>query len=96
MTKIIPDEVKVAAKRAFVRTTFQGYEAALAVGISANVVIGVVRGEADLLALGVTAAVAVVSPPLAGLRSYLSITRKGIPDEYQVEPAQVRGRYAAD
>lgn len=96
MTKTIPDEVKTAAKRGFIRTMYQGYEAVLAVGISANVLVGLIRGDADLLTLGVTTAVALVAPPLAGLRSYLSITRKGIPEEYQVDPEQRRGRYAAD
>lgn len=39
MTKLIPDEVKTAAKRGFIRTTAQGYEGVLAAGISANIVV---------------------------------------------------------
>lgn len=80
---IIPEATKLAAKRGFIRTTMQGYEALLAVGLTANAIVGAIRGEADLLVLGVTAAVAVVSPPLAGLRSYLSIAREGIPGDYE-------------
>lgn len=87
MTTIIPAATKLAAKRGFIRTMYQGYEGVLAVGISANVVVGLIRGEADVLTIGVTAAVAVLAPPLAGLRSYLSITRKGIPEDY--EPAAI-------
>ncbi len=92
MSNLIPDEVKTAAKRGFIRTMFQGYEGVLAAGISANVVVGLVRGEADWVTIGVTAAVTIIAPPLAGLRSYLSITRKGIPEEYQPATA----RHAAD
>jgi hypothetical protein len=80
---IVPAATKLAAKRAFIRTTLQGYEALLAVGITANAVLAIVRGEVDMVTLGVTAAVAVAAPPLAGLRSWVSITRKGIPEDYQ-------------
>jgi hypothetical protein len=80
---IVPAATLLAAKRAFVRTMFQGYETVLAVGLSANLVVGLVRGEVDMLVLGVTAAVALISPPLAGLRSWLNITRNGIPEEYE-------------
>lgn len=80
--KIVSAETRLAAKRGFVRTTLQGYEGVLYAGVSANVVLGVIRGEADLVTLAVTAAVAVLAPPIAGLRSYISIYRKGIPTEY--------------
>lgn len=79
---LIPAATRRAAAAGFLRTTLQGYEATLAVGLSANVIIGIARGEADVLALAVTAAVAILAPPLAGLRSWMSITRKGIPDAY--------------
>lgn len=79
---LVPTAVKTAAKRAFIRTMFQGYESVLAIGLSANVVISLVRGEVDVLTLGVTAAVTVLAPPLAGLRSWLNITRNGIPKDY--------------
>lgn len=81
-TEIIPSSTKLAAKRGFIRTTMQGYEATLAVGLSANVILSLVRGEVDLVAAAVTAGVAIAAPPLAGLRSWLSITRNGIPADY--------------
>lgn len=79
---IVPAAVKLAAKRGFIRTTLQGYEALLAVGVTANAVLAIVRGEVDPVTLGVTAAVAIIAPPLAGLRSWVSITRNGIPEDY--------------
>lgn len=83
MTKIVPDSVRLAAKRGFVRTTSQAYATALAGGISATAVLAVVTGEVPLLATVITWGVAVVSPLAAGAASYLSIVSKGIPDEYQ-------------
>lgn len=80
---IIPAAVKLAAKRAFIRTMFQGYESVLAIGLSANVVVGLIRGEVDVLVLAVTGAVTLLAPPLAGLRSWLNITRNGIPKDYE-------------
>lgn len=79
---LVPAAVQLAAKRAFIRTLFQGYESVLAIGLSANIVLGLIRGEVDVLTLGVTAAVTVLAPPLAGLRSWLNITRNGIPKDY--------------
>lgn len=81
-TPIIPEPVKLAAKRAFVRTTYQAYAATLSAGIAATAIIGVVRGEVDLLETAVTAGVAVLAPPVAGLAAYLSVSSKGIPDDY--------------
>lgn len=92
MTSIVPDATRVAAKRGFVRTTAQSYAATLTTGISASVVLGVVSGEVELVPTVVTLGVAVVSPLIAGLASYLSILSSGIPDDYQ--PAQV-GDHAA-
>lgn len=80
---IVPAAVKLAAKRAFIRTMFQGYESVLAIGLSANLVVGLIRGEVDVLVLGVTGAVTLLAPPLAGLRSWLNITRNGIPKDYE-------------
>ena len=83
MSKIVPEHVRLAAKRGFVRTTAQGYAATLSGGIAASTIISVVTGEVDLLTVGVTFGVALVAPFVAGLASYLSITSSGIPDEYQ-------------
>lgn len=80
---IVPAGVKLAARRAFWRTTLQGYEALLYVSVTAQAVLSLVRGEVDLLVLGVNVAVAVAAPPVAGLRAWVSITRKGIPEDYE-------------
>lgn len=82
MTDIIPAGVKLAAKRAFVRTTYQAYAATLSAGIAATAIIAVIRGQVDLIETAVTAGVAVLSPPVAGLAAYLSVSSKGIPDDY--------------
>lgn len=74
--------MKLAAKRAFVRTTTQAYAAMLAAGVTATAVLAVIRGDVDLVETAVTAAVTVAAPPLAGLQAYLSVTSKGIPEEY--------------
>lgn len=79
---VVPAATKLAAKRGFIRTTAQSYAATLSGGIAVNVVLGIVTGEVDLLTVGVTLGVALVSPPVAGLASYLSIIGKGVPEEY--------------
>lgn len=83
---VVPADTKLAAKRGFVRTTAQGYAATLSGGIATSAVLSIVQGEIDLLTVGVTLGVALVSPLLAGLASYLTITSKGVPGEYQAEP----------
>lgn len=84
---VIPASTKLAAKRGFIRTTAQSYATALAGGITATVVLGVVTGEVALVPTIVTAAVTLVSPVLAGAASYLSILSNGIPEDY--EPAAI-------
>lgn len=81
--KTIPDQLKLAAKRGFIRTTTQAYSTALAGGISATAILAIVTGEVPLVAQLVTIGVALVSPLAAGAASYLSILSKGIPDDYQ-------------
>jgi len=99
----IPSAVIKAAKRGFVRATAQAYSAALAGGISAAVIITAIQGGPNLLALGITAGVAVVSPLLAGAASYLSIIAKGVPDAYAEgavasvdDPAGLASQYLAE
>ena len=79
---IVPASVKLAAKRGFIRTTFQALAATLTTGVSATVVLGVVSGEVEVIPTAVTLAVALVSPFIAGAASYLSITANGIPNDY--------------
>jgi len=79
---LIPESVKLAAKRAFIRTTYQAYAATLGAGVSATVILGIVTGQVDPVATGVQFGVALAAPPLAGLVAWLNVTSKGIPDEY--------------
>lgn len=93
MPNIIPLNTKKAAKRGFVRTTAQGYAATLSGGVTVTAILAIATGEVDLLTAGVTLGVALVSPLLAGVASYLSITSKGIPEDYEGEsPAQPEGQ----
>lgn len=78
----ISPATRTAANKAFIRTTLQGYEGILAAGLGVNFVLALVRGEVDLLTLGVTAVVTLVSPPIAGLSAWLGMLAKGVPAEY--------------
>lgn len=80
---IVPAAVKLAAKRGFVRTTTQALAATLTTGVSAAAVLRVVTGETEIVPTVITLAVALVSPFIAGLASYLTITSQGIPGEYK-------------
>lgn len=80
---VVPADVKTAAKAAFVRTTSQAYSTALAGGISATLILSLIRGEASWLEMAITWAVAIVSPLLAGVAAYLSVVAAGIPEAYQ-------------
>lgn len=79
---VVPQATRLAAKRGFVRTTAQSYAATLGGGITVTAVLAILTGQVDMLTAGVTLGIAVVSPPLAGLASYLSILSKGIPEVY--------------
>lgn len=78
----IPANVKIAAKRGFIRTTAQAYAATLTTGISASVVLGIVTGEVEIVPIAITIGIALVSPLLAGAASALSILSDGIPKDY--------------
>lgn len=92
MSKVIPDQTRLAAKRGFIRSTAQAYATAIAGGISTTALLALVAGEVPLLATIITWAVAAVSPLGAGLASYLDILSKGIPEDYQDDGPV--GRYA--
>ncbi|MCT2085028.1 hypothetical protein M3D75_02760 [Microbacterium enclense] len=83
--KLIPADAQIAAKRGFIRTTAQAYSTALAGGISASVILGVVAGEVQLVPTLIVAGVTLVSPLLAGGASYFSILSRGIPAAYTPE-----------
>ena len=86
-TNLIPADTLLAAKRGFIRTTAQAYSTSLAGGISTTVILSVVTGEVALVPTLITAAVAAVSPLLAGGASFLSILSKGVPGDYQAAAA---------
>lgn len=82
-TSVIPAALNLAAKRAFIRTTYQAYAATLTTGIpSAAAIVALIQDPTGWLLAGVTLALAVVSPPLAGLASFASIISKGLPADY--------------
>lgn len=93
MTSIIPADVKLAAKRGFIRTTYQAYAATLGAGLpSAIAIVALIQDPTGWLLAGITVGLALVSPPAAGVASYLSITAKGLPDDYlpaAIEQAQL-------
>lgn len=79
---LVPAAVRLAAKRAFVRTTYQAYAATLGAGISATVILGIITGQLDPIATAIQAGVAIAAPPLAGLVAWLNVTSNGIPKDY--------------
>lgn len=81
-TKVIPVNVRLAAKRGFVRTATQALASVIPLGAIAIPA----TGDA-LLSVGLMAGGAVVSAALAGSASALSIISKGIPMEYQAASA---------
>lgn len=96
MSTLVPAATQIAAKRGFIRTTAQAYAATIpAGGVSAAVLASVVANP-DPVALIITAAAALLSPPLAGLASYLSILSKGIPEDYTLDAATDARHLAAD
>lgn len=80
--RVIPPAVTLAAKRGFIRTTAQAYAATIPTGgISAAAVLTLIQNP-DPWAIAATAAAALITPPLAGLASFLSIIGKGVPADY--------------
>lgn len=76
---IVPSAVERAARRGFVRTTSQ----ALSTSIPAAGITGAALSGADPKAIGWAVAAAVLSSIAAGVRSYLSMIAKGIPEDYR-------------
>lgn len=85
MADLIPDTVKLAAQRAFIRTTAQAYSTS----ISASLVIAVVDllvTPGNWLVTVVAVLTALVTPLAAGAAAYFSWIHKGlegIPSEYE-------------
>lgn len=85
MTKLVPADASVAAKRGFIRTTAQAYAATIpSGGITAGVIASTINNPDTVLILSVVGS-ALLSPLLAGLASYFSILSSGIPADYRPE-----------
>ncbi|WP_029153483.1 hypothetical protein [Microbacterium gubbeenense] len=76
--KVVPADVRLAAKRGFVRTATQALSSVIPLGAIAIPT----TGDA-LLGIGLAAGGALVSAALAGAASALDIISKGVPEEYQ-------------
>lgn len=79
---VIPPDTKLAAKRGFIRTTAQAYATSFAGGISATTIIALVSQTEPWLPILITWIVAIITPILSGLASYLDILSKGVPSDY--------------
>lgn len=75
---LIPTAVERAARRGFIRTTYQ----ALATSIPTAGVTGAVLSSADPVVIAWSLGAAVLSSVGAGVVSYLSMVAKGIPEDY--------------
>jgi len=80
MGKIVPQGVRDAARRAFVRTTAQAYGASIPTAITVGVISDALDSPGKA---AVTVAAGVLSPLLAGAASYFSFIGQGIPAEYE-------------
>lgn len=91
MTKLVPADAQVAAKRGFIRTTAQAYAATIpSGGLTAGVISATITNPDPILLISVVGS-ALLSPLLAGLASYFSILSNGIPADYKIEiPPQVQ------
>lgn len=75
--RIIPAATRLAARRGFIRTFYQGLASAIP---TTAIALGTTGEWWAGVALGVAGAV--VSALLAALASYWSISARGIPDDY--------------
>lgn len=76
--KLVPANVRLAAKRGFLRTTYQ----ALATTIPTAGITGAALSSADPVVIGWAVGAGILSSVGAGLVSWLQITASGIPGEY--------------
>lgn len=87
---VIPPAAKLAAKRAFWRTTAQGYATSITGSLIVSAV-SLITNQEDWLMVVVAIITAIVTPPAAGLAAYNQWLAKGIPDEY--EEAAIERRF---
>ena len=79
---MIDQTVRIAAKRAFIRTLAQGYESALAGLTVSAAAIGAFVDQPNWTALTVAAGVFLLSPFVGAARAYFNIIGNGVPPEY--------------
>jgi len=93
MGKIIPAATRLAAKRAFVRTTTQAYGASIPTALTVGLISDAL---ADPAKAAITVAAAALSPLLAGAASYFSFLGQGIPTEYDATSTAFSKPYPED
>lgn len=76
---LVPAHVRLAARRAFVRTSSQ----ALAASAPTGAITGLALSGSDLPTVGWAVLAAGLSSLIAGTVSYLQMISSGIPEEYQ-------------
>lgn len=83
---VVPAAAKLAAKRAFVRTTAQAYGTSLAGGLTVAVVSDAFQqaSAGNWVPLAISGIVTVFSPLIAGAAAYFTWLGKGIPADYVV------------
>ena len=80
--RIVPVKTRLAARRAFVRTSAQ----ALAASAPTGALTGLALSGSDLATVGWAVLAAGVSSVIAGGVAYLQMISTGIPEEYQPAP----------
>jgi len=79
MNDVIPSKVRLAAKRAFVRTSAQ----TLSATIPTSGITGAALSGGDPVVIAWSVGAAVLSSVAAATASALSIVSKGVPEEYK-------------
>lgn len=92
----IPDYVKSAAKRAFMRTTLQAYAATIPSGGVSAAAIMTLSQDPQVSVIATSIIAALISPPLAGLAAWMKMLADGIPKEYVEAGIQIRAAEARE
>ena len=82
MTDIIPAKTRLAAKRAFVRTSVQTASGAIPAGGVSVVAIAKTLEDPNPVLIAAAAIAWCSAPFLGGLGAFLQVVGNGIPDEY--------------
>lgn len=89
--KVVPEATVFAAKRGFVRTFAQSLATSFVIPTGVTFAFT----QDALLAAAVGVGGMIVGATVNGLQSYFDIISKGVPEDYQVEESEQRGKYAA-